>query len=177
MEEQTKRGSKKHFYVVNPKSEDGSLAVVWFRRKWTGYSFFMGFQRAFEEIALMRLGSEAKDVFLFILGTVDFHNEVVIPQVEIARKLRMKKQNVSRAIKALVDKRVLLKSELGYKQKRSLKLNPMYAWKGKLKNLGLQPKETPEKKKRKRKSSKKKVSSPKKASSLKVVASSSKAAK
>jgi hypothetical protein len=143
MEDPEKRGSKKHFYVVHPKSQEGTLAVTWFRRKWEGSKFFMGFQDAFTEIAQKRLGSEAKDVFLFILGKIDFHNEVITPQVEIARKLGMKKQNVSRAIKVLVKEKILeeilLDGEPLYKQKRRLRLNHKYAWKGKLKNLGLKP--------------------------------------
>ena len=132
-----KQGPEKRFYVVNEQSQEGRLAITWFRRKWKGNHFFMGFQEGFAEIAKMSLGSEAKDVFLFILGRMDFSNMVTMPQVEIARQLGMKKQNVSRAIKTLLEKGVLIREDP--LRKRQLRLNHKYAWKGKLKHLGLQP--------------------------------------
>lgn len=121
------------------------MAVTWFRKKWEGALFFMGFQKAFAELALKPLRGEATKVLLLILGEMDYSNLVKTPQVEMARKLGIKKQNVSRAIRVLVKEKVLLEEKPHEKGKRQLKLNHMYAWKGKLKHLGLKPKDLAEK--------------------------------
>lgn len=129
--------SEKPRYEVTDRTTGEIIpAVTWVRKKWDGANFFMGFQEAFAEIAKKRLGSEAKDVFLLILGRVDYNNLITIPQVEIAHQLGMKKQNVSRAIAKLVEEKVLLVDDLHNKYKRQLKLNDKYVWKGKLKHLG-----------------------------------------
>jgi biotin operon repressor len=70
-------------------------------------------------------------------------------QVEMARKLGIRKQNVYRAIKALVKENILIE-EIDDKGRRQLKLNHLYAWKGKLKHLGLRPQEIAEKEEHKR---------------------------
>lgn len=126
----------RRYEVVDTTTGEFTPAITWIRRKWKGETFFMGFQEAFAEVAAKRLGSEAKDVFLLILGRVDYDNLITIPQVEIARQLEMKKQNVSRAIATLVKEDVLRVDELHSRYKRQLKLNDKYVWKGKLKHLG-----------------------------------------
>lgn len=95
----------------------------------------MGFQEAFAELAKKRISAEAKNVFLFILGKVDYDNRLTIPQSEIARQLGMHRQNVSRAVAVLVREEVLLVEEPLLGRNRRLRLNDHYGWKGKLKNL------------------------------------------
>lgn len=110
-------------------------AITLIRRKWEGAKFFMGFQDAFAELARKRLGSEAQTVLFLILGHVEYNNLIKITQAEMARRLGMKKQNVSRAVAKLVEKGVLQVEEQHKKYKRELKLNDEYAWKGKLKHV------------------------------------------
>jgi phage regulator Rha-like protein len=100
----------------------------------------MGFQEGFREIARKEtLGTEAMKVFLFILGSLEYSNQVMVRQVDIARELGMKKQNVYRAIKTLIKEEVLVIEDPIFKRKGPLRLNHKYAWKGKLKQLGLLP--------------------------------------
>jgi hypothetical protein len=124
------------------KTGDYEPAITWVRQKWKGESFFMGFQEAFAELTKKRLGSEAKDVFLLILGQVDYNNQVTMPQVEMARQLGMKRQNVSRAVAVLIKEEVLIVEEPQLGRNRRLRLNDRYGWKGKLKNLRTQRKLT-----------------------------------
>jgi hypothetical protein len=124
------------------KTGDYEPAITWVRQKWKGESFFMGFQEAFAELAKKRLGSEAKDVFLLILGRVDYNNQVTMPQVEMARQLGMKRQNVSRAVAVLIKEEVLIVEEPQLRRNQRLRLNDRYGWKGKLKNLRTQRKST-----------------------------------
>jgi hypothetical protein len=73
----SKKGEQKpknFYHVVNPQNQEGRLAITWFRRKWEGAIFFMGFQKAFAELAEKRLGGEALKVFLLILGQMDYSN-------------------------------------------------------------------------------------------------------
>lgn len=129
---------RKHI-VVDEDTGDEVPALVFYRKKWKGENFFMGFQDAIADIAKRRLGSEAKDVFLLILARMDYNNIVTIPQVEIARQLGMKKQNVSRAVSILVKEGVLrVDPYYSNKYKRRLMLNREVAWKGKLRQLGEQ---------------------------------------
>lgn len=133
---------KRQLAVLDMKTGEFEPAITWVRQKWKGESFFMGFQKAFAELAKKRLGSEAKDVFLLILGRVDYSNQVTMPQVEMARELGMKRQNVSRAIAVLIKEEVLLVEEPQLGRNRRLRLNDRYGWKGKLKNLRTQRKST-----------------------------------
>ena len=100
-----------------------------------GERFFMGFQDAFISIAEDReIKAQPSRVLYFLMGNLDFENFIQIPQVEICQRLGMKKQDVSKAIKILFEKKVLL---VGPKIGRSLsyRLNPYYGWKGKVSNL------------------------------------------
>lgn len=121
--------------VLDLRTGEYEPAITWVRQKWKGESFFMGFQDAFAELAKKRISAEAKNVFLFILGKVDYDNRLTIPQAEIARQLGMHRQNVSRAMTALVKEGVLLVEEPLLGRTRRFRLNDRYGWKGKLKNL------------------------------------------
>lgn len=118
-------------------------AITLIRQKWKGQSFFIGFQAGFIEIAKMKInaakkkmvGAEAKNVFLFLLGRIEYENKVAVSQIEIARELEMKKQNVSRAIKALIEEGVLEVEDPLRKRRLRMKLSDKYAWKGKLNTL------------------------------------------
>jgi biotin operon repressor len=133
----TNKEKNRRLKVVDHETNEEVPALTWVRHKWKGESFFIGFQEAFISIAKKKkpIGAEAKNVFLFLLGWIDYHNIVTISQVEIARELGMKRQNVSRAISALVEDGVLQVVDLNRKRRRRLKLSNEYAWKGKLKSL------------------------------------------
>lgn len=126
---------ERHLVLYDMDTSEYTPAITWVRQKWKGESFFMGFQEPFAELAKKRLSSEAKNVFLFILGRVGYDNLLTMQQVEIARELKMKKQNVSRAIAALIREEVLIIEDPQLKRNRRLRLNDKYGWKGKLKNL------------------------------------------
>jgi hypothetical protein len=55
------------------------------------------------------LGLEAWRVFASLNGQLDFENLIVVPQVEIAAALSMKRPAISRAIKLLTDKQIILR--------------------------------------------------------------------
>lgn len=104
-------------------------------------NWFMFFQNACEKLALDKsLSGESFRVLMYLLSNLDFENYIIIQQVEIAEKLDMKRANVSRAIKQLTDKEILIKGpKLG--RTYSYKLNSTYGWKGKVIKLVDQTKE------------------------------------
>ena len=77
---------------------------------------------------------ETHRVLWFIGGILDFENWVHISTTEIAEELDMHRQNVSKALKLLEKKEIILR---GPKVGRSntFMLNPYFGWKGKVKNL------------------------------------------
>lgn len=92
-------------------------------------------QDALAEIAAdPQMGAEALRVFLYLNARLDFENLIQVPQIEIAAALRMKPPSVSRAIRLLEAKQIIL---AGPKVGRSgsWKLNVHYGWKGKVHHL------------------------------------------
>lgn len=97
--------------------------------------WFMAFQDAFEEIAKDdELKGESFRVLMYMFSKLDFENYIQLTQKDIAEALGMNKQHVSRAIRLLSSKKVVLE---GPKVGRSkcYRLNANYGWKGKVKNL------------------------------------------
>ncbi len=97
--------------------------------------WFMGFQEAFVELAKdPDLQGENYRVLFYLFGNLGFENYIAIPQRQIADALGMKTTNVSRAIKVLVDKEILLEGpKLG--RTHTYRLSNLFGWKGSVKNL------------------------------------------
>jgi hypothetical protein len=111
---------------------------VWVGRKIVspyGRQWMQVNQDALAEIAADRdMGTEAFRVFLYLNARLDFENLIVVPQNEIAAALTMKRPSVSRAVKLLADKQIVLRGpKIG--SVSSYRLNPHYGWKGKVQNL------------------------------------------
>ena len=77
---------------------------------------------------------ETMKVLMYLFGKLDFENFIQQSQIDIAEGLGMQKQNVSRAMRVLTSKQIVLE---GPKVGRSkcFRLNPNYGWKGKVKTL------------------------------------------
>lgn len=87
-------------------------------------------QPGFENIAREIKSVEQFRVLSFLISRLDFNNFLTINQSEIASELTMAQPSVNRAIKALVEKGILLEGQRMGRIK-SYKLNPNYGWKGK----------------------------------------------
>ena len=77
---------------------------------------------------------ETHRVLWIIIGILDFENWVQLSVTEIAKELKMHRPDVSKAMKVLEEKEIILR---GPKVGRSyaFMLNPEFGWKGKVKNL------------------------------------------
>ena len=108
--------------------DEGSLIYVPKKVRITG--FFMAMQDGLEYVAKSKLKGEALSVLMLLLSRMTYENEIRISQTEVGDILSMKRQNVSRAIKALREAGVLDETE-----NRSIFLSPDIGWKGKVQNL------------------------------------------
>lgn len=108
---------------------------VWVGVKNNPYGrFFMANQDALVEIAKDKdLTLEPKNVLLYLFGKLDFENYIQVPQVEISKALNMDKSKVSKSIKLLISKEILLRGPK-ITRSSSFRLNPNYGWKGSAKN-------------------------------------------
>lgn len=97
--------------------------------------WFMAFQDAFLALAQDReITGEVRRVLDYFFGKLDFENYLHVSQSEIADILGLQKSHVSRAVKILCDKKIILK---GPKIGRIItyRLNEYYGWKGKVSKL------------------------------------------
>jgi DNA-binding transcriptional ArsR family regulator len=86
-----------------------------------------GFLRLSKEKDLTGDDRRVLDVYF---GNLDFDNYIQISQQTIADYLEMKKQNVSRSTKKLLEKGILVEgTKVG--RHNTYRLNPFYGWKGK----------------------------------------------
>jgi len=97
--------------------------------------WIMNSQEALELLATDEdLTKEAFRVLIFLMARLDFENWIQVTQKDIAEKLNMRKQNISRAISLLESKEIILRGpKIG--RSNAFRLNPHFGWKGKVKNL------------------------------------------
>lgn len=125
----------KRHELVNMQTGEIVPAITWVRRRWKGESFVMVFQEAFTALAKDKeLTLDSRRVLDFLFSKLDFENYILIPQVEIASELGMRKQHVCRAIKLLVRKEIILEGPK-VDRSHSYRINHFWGWKGTLNNL------------------------------------------
>lgn len=112
----------------------GCMVYIPYRPKLTE-RWFMAFQDTFIEIAKDEdMTGETMKVLFYLFGKLDFENYIQQTQIEIAEGLGMYKQHVSRAMKLLTSKKIVLEGpKVG--RSRCYRLNPNYGWKGKVKTM------------------------------------------
>lgn len=97
--------------------------------------WIMNSQGALELLATDKeIKGETYRVLFFMCSRLDFENWILITQKEIAEKLDLKRQNVSRAILLLEKKGIIFRGPKVGKS-YAFRLNPDFGWKGKVKNL------------------------------------------
>jgi DNA-binding transcriptional ArsR family regulator len=130
------RAGKLKGYVDKYTGEEYGFPVI-VGRKRNPYKkgWVMNSQEALEIVAKDKeIKGETYRVLFFICARLDFENWVQLSATEIGNELDLKQQSVSRAMKVLEEKEIILR---GPKVGRSyaFMLNPEFGWKGKVKNL------------------------------------------
>jgi predicted transcriptional regulator len=124
--------------IVNTKTgevKDGYFVYIAYpKAKIRNKRWYMTFQDSLEVIATDKdITGETLRVLMILMSSLEFDNYITIKQIAIAEKLKMQKTHVSRSIKLLVDKSIILKVKEG--TTTGYKLNPTYGWKGKVENM------------------------------------------
>jgi DNA-binding Lrp family transcriptional regulator len=128
-------GNLKGYVDKYTGEEFGFPVIVGRKRNPYGKGWVMNSQEALEIVAKDRdIKGETYRVLFFICARLDFENWVQISVTEIAKELGMHHPDVSKAMKVLENKQIILR---GPKVGRSyaFMLNPEFGWKGKVKNL------------------------------------------
>ena len=128
-------GTLKGYVDKYTGEEFGFPVIVGRKRNPYGKGWVMNSQEAMVALAKDKdIKGETHRVLWFIGGILDFENWVQLSITEIGNELDLKQQSVSRAMKVLEEKEIILR---GPKVGRSyaFMLNPNFGWKGKVKNL------------------------------------------
>lgn len=124
--------------TVNRKTgevKDGYFVYIAYPKpKIIGNRWIMTFQDSLEIIATDKdLTGQTLKVMLLLMGNLEFENYIKVRQTDVAKKLEMHKTDVSKAMRVLVGKGIILKVKEG--TTTGYKLNPHYGWKGKVSNM------------------------------------------
>ena len=128
-------GNLKGYVDKYTGEEYGFPVIVGRKRNPYGNGWVMNSQDAAILLAKDKdIKGETHRVLWLIIGILDFENWVQLSVTEIAKELKMHRPDVSKAMKVLEQKEVILR---GPKVGRSyaFMLNPEFGWKGKVKNL------------------------------------------
>lgn len=100
-----------------------------------GVRWYMQSQEAVEALARDKeLQGRPTRVLLYLLSRLDFENYIHLPQTDIVQALDLDKSDVSKAVRLLQDKGILLRGPRVGKS-FGFRLNPTWGWKGKVVNL------------------------------------------
>lgn len=130
-----KLGTLKGYVDKYTGEEYGFPVIIGRKRNPYNKGWVMNSQEAMVILAKDKeIKGETHRVLWFIGGILDFENWVQLSVSEIAKELELKRPNVSRAIKLLEKKEIIIR---GPKVGRcyAFMLNPEFGWKGKVKNL------------------------------------------
>jgi predicted transcriptional regulator len=128
------KAKPKRLQIADIDTGEVQYAVVPLRKKHITGGFFLAMQEAFIWLAKSNLPHEQLRVLHYLFGKLDFENWLRVSQAEISKELEMKRSNISRAIKALVDRGILHKGpKVGTSW--TYRLDPSFGYKGRGKNL------------------------------------------
>lgn len=99
------------------------------RKNNLGVNWVAFYQTALEWLATQNLPNQEYRVLMYLMSKLDFENYLRITQVSIAEALNIKQSNVSKAIKGLLARDILITGpQVG--TAKTYRLNPRMAYKG-----------------------------------------------
>ena len=121
---------KEKKYIMVTDEETGKIKGCYpLKSKNLGTGWVAVYQNMISNLADEKLSYEEYRVFLKLLGKVDFDNYLTISQSEMANELDMRQSNVSRAIKGLCKRHVIVEGPRAGLNK-TYRFNPYIAHKG-----------------------------------------------
>ena len=119
--------------LVNPKTgkQYKGLAVPMKKKFPEPIEYVSVFKHGFQQIAKLKLTPTDYAVLMILLSRLEYENWIRVSQRTIAEELNLTQPQVSRAIKKLVEKNILIKEQDPSDERRSLcRFNPSFGWKG-----------------------------------------------
>ena len=95
-----------------------------------GGDFMALFQQSADYIAELGLQGVTLNVMLKLIARLDYDNWIRVSQKEIAESLHIKQQNVSRAIRELINKDIIQESKMRAGLNKCYRFNPLIGHKG-----------------------------------------------
>ena len=121
---------KEKRYIMVTDEETGKIKGCYpLKSKNLGTGWIAVYQNMTLTMAQWNLPNEQYRVFLALLSKVDFENYLTISQKELSEELKMKQQNISKAIKALCNRHVIIEGPRAGLNK-TYRFNPYIAHKG-----------------------------------------------
>lgn len=121
---------EKEYTAIIGEDDQVKAFLVHKRQNHLGVNWVAFYQTALEWLAKQSLPQEQYRVMMFLMSQLDFENYLRVTQVSIAKELDMKQANVSRAIKGLLEKDIIITGpKVG--TAKTYRLNPRMAYKGK----------------------------------------------
>lgn len=120
--------------ILDLRERPGMFVYIPDRPRWRE-GWFMAIQDAFVVLAKDKaLSGRPMRVLTYMMGRLDWDNYIMLTQAEIARELDLHRQDVSTAVRLLVERGIVQEGpRVG--RSHSYRLNSTYGWKGKTVNL------------------------------------------
>ena len=119
-------------FITTVDSETGEVlrhVKIRGKRKKLGVGWLATYQHGLDYISTLPLTGEQLRVFLQMLSKLDFDNYIRVSQAELENTLGIKRQHISRAIKALIANNVIVEGPRAGLNK-TYRLNPNIGHKG-----------------------------------------------
>ena len=108
---------------------------VYRQTKTKARGWFMVWENGLERLAKdSEITGESFRILIYMLSKLDYENYIKVTQKDIVKALNIRKQNVSRAVKLLVSKGIIIQGPRSGKS-FTYRLNEFYGWKGKIRNM------------------------------------------
>ena len=121
---------EKEYTAIIGEDNEVKAYLVKPRKNRLGVNWVAVFQTALEWLATENLQNQEYRVLMYLMSKLDFDNYLRITQTTIADALQMQRNNVSRAIKGLIDHDIIITGpRVG--TAKTYRLNPRMAHKGK----------------------------------------------
>ena len=121
---------EREYIVLTDEKQQITGFITHTRQNYLGVNWVAFYQTALEWLATQNLPNQEYRVLMYLMSKLDFENYLRITQVSIAGALNIKQSNVSKAIKGLLDRDILITGpQIG--TAKTYRLNPRMAYKGK----------------------------------------------
>lgn len=120
---------EKQYTALIGEDDQVKAFLVYNRKNHLGVNWVAMYQTALEWLATQNLPNEQYRVLMYLMSKLDWENYLRVTQKSVMEALDMKQSNVSRAIKGLLERDVLITGpKVG--TAKTYRLNPRMAYKG-----------------------------------------------